>query len=58
MSHTTQTGTVIFNLSERLADSVSHRDWLSPALIHKNIKAKSETHAYFIIGHTLNICSN
>lgn len=35
MSHTTQTGTVISNLSGRLADSVSHRDMMFPTLIHK-----------------------
>ena len=43
MSHITQTGAAIFNLSGRQAESVSHRDEMSSALIHEKIKAQSDS---------------
>lgn len=50
-----KTGTVIFNLSERLADSSSPQR-LDVSRSHSwNIKAKSEPGAYVIVGHTLKV---
>lgn len=52
-SHEWKTGTVIFNLSERLADSTSPQR-LDVSRSHSwNIKAKWEPRAYAIVGHTL-----
>lgn len=50
-----KTGTVIFNLSERLADSASPQRLLVSCSHSWNIKAKSEPGAYVIVGHVLKV---
>lgn len=50
-----KTGTVIFNLSERLADSASPQTLLVSCSHSWNIKAKSEPGAYVIVGHVLKV---
>lgn len=50
-----KTGTVIFNLSERLADSTFPQRLVVSHSHSWNIKAKSEPGAYVIVGYTLKI---